>query len=149
MNYLNLNKLGSTSQDKRQHLNVVALKTQPNYYFFYLFIASLSLANVSYTQYCVQETAAYLQSYRELRTLTECLAIKLQIAKQRSCRRLEHKKNALRIKRQIKRCINNSADHAPQSPLWSLHAAQDARKQCSACNHATATQSKPRCGKMC
>lgn len=92
MNYLNLNKLGSTSQDKRQHLNVVALKTQPNYYFFYLFIAPLSLADVSYTQYCVQETAAYLQSYRKLRTLTKCLAIKLQIAKQRNCRRLEHKK---------------------------------------------------------
>lgn len=42
-------------------------KRNPINIFFYLFIASLSLAKVSYTQYCVQETAAYLQSYRELR----------------------------------------------------------------------------------
>lgn len=99
-------------------------KRNPINIFFYLFIASLSLAKVSYTQYCVQETAAYLQSYRELRrqrtqsTLTKCVAIKLQIAAQHSAAVGGWStKNALRIKRQIKRRINNCADHAPHSPL--------------------------------
>lgn len=37
MNNLNLNKLGSTSQDKRQHLNVVALKRNPIIIFLFIY----------------------------------------------------------------------------------------------------------------